>query len=61
MARRADEIQTCMNTHINLSSTGRLLLLDHIALMLIIQELDNRDPTISVVHIIAKSGCVNYS
>jgi hypothetical protein len=44
VASRADEVQACVYTEINLLGTARLLLLEHVALMLVVQELDDRLP-----------------
>lgn len=56
----SDEVQACMDSEINLIHTARLLLLQHIRLMLIVQEFDNWHPRIAVVDIVAEARCVNY-
>lgn len=50
-----------MDTEINLLGAARLLLLQHVRLVLIIEELDNRLPGIAVVDIVAEARCVNDS
>lgn len=55
----ADEIQAGMNTEINLINTARLLLLQHVRFMLVVQELDDWHPGIAVVDIISEARCVN--
>ena len=61
MPRGSDEIQACMNAHVALFSTLRLLFLPHIDLMLVIHEINDRRPRVAVVHIISKTGSINYS
>lgn len=55
----ADEIQARVDTHVNLVCSAGLLLLQHVRLMLVIQELDNRLPGIAVVDVVTKSGGIN--
>jgi hypothetical protein len=55
----SDEVQAGVNTEINLINTAGLLLLQHIRLMLIIQELDNWHPRITVVDIVAKARSID--
>ena len=54
MSGRTNEVQTSMHPQINLLRPAWLLLLQHIALMLIIQKLDDRLPAIPVIHIVAE-------
>ena len=61
MACWANKVQACVHTEINLVNTARLLLLKHIRLMLIIEELDYGHPRVTVVDIVAESGSVNNS
>ena len=56
-----DEVQATVDPEVGLLPTLRLLLLPHIGLMLIIDEIDNWGPRIAVVDIIPKSGGVNDS
>jgi hypothetical protein len=56
---RADEVQAGVNTEINLVDTTGLLLLQHVGLMLIIQELDDWHPGIAVVDIVSEARCIN--
>ena len=48
-----------MDTEVNLINTARLLLLQHIRLMLIVQELNDWHPRIAVVDIISEAWCIN--
>lgn len=59
MARRADEVQARMHAQIALLHALRLLLLAHVRLMLVVDKVDDRDPRIAVVHVVAKTGCVD--
>lgn len=61
MAGRADEVQTGMNTQINLVLTAGLLLLKHVRLVLVVEELDDGLPRIAVVDIVTEAGGVNDS
>jgi hypothetical protein len=56
---RTDEVQTGVHTHINLIRTAGLLLLEHVRLVLVIQEFDNGLPGVTVVDIVAESGGIN--
>lgn len=51
----SDEVQTSVNTEINLVDTAWLLLLQHVGLMLVIQEFDDWHPGIAVVDIVSKT------
>lgn len=59
MAGRADEIQAGMDTEINLVLTAGLLLLKHVRLVLVVEELDNGLPRIAVVDIVTEAGSIN--
>jgi hypothetical protein len=48
-----------MDTEVNLVGTARLLLLEHVGFMLIVQELNDRHPRVAVVDIVSKPGRVN--
>jgi hypothetical protein len=56
---RSDKVQAGVNTEINLINTTRLLLLQHIGFMLVIQELDNWHPGIAVVDIVAEARSID--
>ena len=55
MARRANEVQAGMDTEIDLVIATGLLLLQHVRLVLVIEELDNRHPRVAVVDIVAEA------
>ena len=55
MARRSDEVQAGVDSHVDLILPMWLLLLQHVRLVLIIEELDNRLPRITVVDVVSKS------
>ena len=61
MSSGSDEIQARVNTEINFVDTAGLLLLQHIGLMLIIQELDDGHPRIAVVDIVSETWGINNS
>ena len=41
VASGANEVQACVHTKIDLLSTARLLLLEHVALVLVVEELND--------------------
>ena len=41
VASRTNEVQACVHTKINLLSAARLLLLEHVALMLVVKEFND--------------------
>jgi hypothetical protein len=50
-----------MDTEIDLLSPARLLLLEHVRLMLVVEELDDGLPRITVVDIVAEARGVDDS
>jgi hypothetical protein len=61
MAGGADEVEAGVDTEINLLRSAGLLLLQHVRLMLVVEELDDGLPRVAVVDIVAKAGCVDDS
>lgn len=59
MAGGPDKVQAGVDAEVDLVGAARLLLLQHIRLMLVVQELDNRLPRIAVVDIVAKARGIN--
>lgn len=55
----SDEIQASVHTHVDLLSTAGLLLLEHVGFVLVIQELDDGLPGITVVDIVTEAGGIN--
>lgn len=55
----ADEVQAGVHTHVNLVGTAGLLLLEHVGLVLVIQELNNGLPRVAVVDVVAEAGGIN--
>lgn len=49
-----------MDTEVNLVDSARLLFLQHVGLVLIVQEFDDGHPRISVIDIIAKARGINH-
>ena len=60
MASRADEVQASVDAEVNLVLAHRLLLLTHIRLMLVVDEVDDRRPRIPVVDVVAKARRVDH-
>ena len=61
MTGGADEVQANVDTKINLVTTARLLLLEHIRFMLVVEELDYWHPRIAVVHVVSEAGSIDDS
>lgn len=59
VARRADEVQAGMDPEIDLVLATRLLLLEHVRLMLVVEELDDGHPRVPVVDVVAEPRRVN--
>jgi len=59
VARRSDEVKANVNSEINFINTARLLLLQHIRLVLIVQEFNDGHPRIAVVNIVSKTRCID--
>lgn len=59
MASRANEVQAGVDTEINLVLAARLLLLKHVGFVLVVEELDDGHPGVTVVDVVTESGCVN--
>lgn len=61
MSSRANEVQAGVYSQIDLLGSLWLLLLEHVALVLIVQELNDRLPAVPVVHVVSKAGGVDDS
>ncbi len=48
-----------MNTKIDLGLSTGLLFLQHIRLVLVVQEFDDGHPRIAIVHVVAKTRGIN--
>lgn len=59
MAGRADEVQAGVDSQVNLVLAARLLLLKHVGFVLVVEELDNGHPRVTVVDIVAESRSIN--
>ena len=55
----ADEVETGVNTEVDLVGTTWLLLLEHVRLVLVVKELDDGLPRVAVVDVVAESGRVD--
>jgi hypothetical protein len=58
---RANEIQARVHAQVGLLVTLRLLLLAHIRLVLVVNEVDDRRPRVAVVDIVSKTRRVDNS
>ena len=61
MAGGADEVQAGVNTEIDLIRAARLLLLQHVRLMLVVKELDDGLPRVAVVDVVTETRGVDNS
>lgn len=61
MASGADEVQAGVYTKVDLLLALGLLLLQHVGLVLVVEELNDGLPRIAVVDIVAEAGGVNDS
>jgi hypothetical protein len=61
MSGGSDEVEAGVDAKVDLVAAARLLLLEHVRLMLVVQELDDRLPGIAVVDVVAKARSVDNS
>jgi hypothetical protein len=59
VAGGADEVQAGVDTEIDLIRAARLLFLQHVRLVLVVEELDDGLPRIAVVDVVAEAGRVD--
>lgn len=59
MTGGSDEVETGVNTEVNLITAAWLLLLKHVGLVLVVEELDDGLPRIAVVDVIAETRSVD--
>jgi hypothetical protein len=59
VASWSDKVQAGVDTEVNLIGTAWLLLLEHIGLVLVIQELNDGHPRVAVVDIVSKAWGIN--
>jgi hypothetical protein len=59
VASGADEVKAGVDTEVDLVGTARLLLLEHVRLMLVIEELDDGLPRVAVVDVVAEARGIN--
>lgn len=55
----SDEVQASVNAHVNLVCTTGLLLLQHVRLMLVVEEFDDGLPRVAVVDVVSETGGIN--
>ena len=59
MTGGADKVEASMHSEVRLVGPQRLLLLSHIRLMLVIDEVNDGGPRVAVVDIVTEAGSVN--
>ena len=59
VACRTDEVEASVDSEVNLVITAWLLLLKHVRLMLVVEELDDGLPRVAIVHVVSKARGVN--
>lgn len=59
MSSRPDEVQASVHPKVALRLSLRLLLLPHIRLMLVVDELNDRSPRLAVVDVVSESWCID--
>jgi hypothetical protein len=60
VAGGADEVQAGVDTEVDFVCAARLLLLQHVGLVLVVEELDDRLPRVAVVDVVAEARGVDY-
>jgi len=60
MTGRPDEVQASVNTKITLLAALGLLLLNHVRLMLVVNEVDDGRPRVAVVDVVTKPRSVYH-
>jgi hypothetical protein len=61
VAGGADEVEAGVHAEVDLVLAAGLLLLEHIGLMLVVEELDDGHPRVAVVDVVAEAGGVDDS
>jgi hypothetical protein len=61
MTGRPDKVQASVDPKITLLTALGLLFLDHVRLMLVVNEVDDGRPGVAVIDIVSKAGSVNDS
>jgi hypothetical protein len=61
VAGGADEVQAGVHAEVDLVLAARLLLLEHVRLVLVVEELDDGHPRVAVVDVVAKARSVDDS
>lgn len=59
MAGGTDKVEACVNTKIDSINSAWLLFLEHVRLVLVIQEFDDWLPGVAIIDIVAKAGSIN--
>ena len=56
---RTDKVEASMHTEIRLVGPHRLLLLSHICLVLVVDEVNDGGPRVAVVDVVTETGSIN--
>jgi len=59
VAGRTDEVQTGVDTEVDLVLATGLLLLEHVGFVLVVQEFDDWHPGVAVVDVVAETGGID--
>jgi hypothetical protein len=59
MTSGPDKVQASMNPKVTLLAALGLLLLDHVGLMLVVNEVNNGRPRVAVIDVVSKTGRVD--
>lgn len=60
MSGGSDEVQASVHTHIDLVRAAGLLFLQHVRLMLIVEELNDGLPGVAIVDVVPESGGIDH-
>lgn len=60
MAGRSNKVKAGMDTEVNFGLSSRLLLLEHVRLMLVVKELYDRHPGVAIVYVVAEAGSIDH-
>ena len=59
MAGRSDEVQAGVDAEVDFVGTAGLLFLQHVRLVLVVEELNDGLPRVAVVHVVAEAGGID--
>jgi hypothetical protein len=56
-----DEVKASVYSQINFVNSSRLLLLEHVRLVLVVKKFYDGHPGVTIVHVVSKAGGINDS